>query len=421
MPSVLSTAPQFEIGFQLPPHAAVSDKVQPWSTPSFPLPIQEPENFNPVMLLLIGYLQKLQPRALDVAVAAAVRKLPCFMEKINVRDGRSFLIFANNLLKWIPHENYEARDIYEILCGFYFVMNQSPLKDLQTSIHPDQVGLPLSWLSSWIVVYAQLIGLFMDSTASLTEESLQTFIDSPPYRVEEAVVPPGGWRTFNEFFARQLKEGKRPIASPNDDKVIVYPADCTYDNSLEDHSIVSIAAGGIVDIKGLPWTIGSLLQGSDYAHDFEGGIWMHAFLNTYNYHRQHAPVSGRVIEARNIQGAAYLEVTSEAKPSRFMNGLEAPDNPGYQFLQSRGCIIIENPVLGKVAMLPIGMCQVSSVRLIVKPGDEVKKGQEIAYFQFGGSDVICVFQAKAGLTAQDFVPSPPGTHSEVNSVLAVAP
>ena len=119
---------------------------------------------------------------------------------------------------------------------------------------------------------------------------------------------------------------------------------------------------------------------------------MYAFLNTFNYHRQHAPVSGTVLEAKNIQGSAYLEVNAKCQPIRVMCGPDAPDSPGYQFLQTRGMVIIDNPTLGKVAVLPIGMALVSSVKLTVAKGARLNKGDEISYFQFGGSDVICVFQ-----------------------------
>lgn len=423
MPSGLPTAPDEDIGFQPPPVLAepISRMPEGAFPPSVPFIGDTPVRFNPVIIVLIGYLEKAKPGALDDAVAEAYKKLPDFMDKLHIHDARSFLEFANDLLKWIPHENFEGKDIYDIICMFYFVFDQGPLHDLQTPIHPNQSGKPLTWLSSWIVVYAQLIGLFMDSTASLTPESLKSFQDSPPYKFNEALVPPGGFRTFNQFFARHLKPGMRPISDPNDDKVIVYPADCTYDNSVEKQSIVSIEAGGIVYIKNLPWTIGSLLQGSEYAREFEGGVWMHAFLNTFNYHRQHAAVSGRVIEAKNIQGAAYLEVNEKCQPIRVMCGPDAPDNPGYQFLQTRGMVVIENPVLGKVAILPIGMAQVSSVKLSVKKGDVVKKGDEISYFEFGGSDVICVFQGRAGLQVDDFVASTGNTYSKMGTVLARAP
>ena len=59
-------------------------------------------------------------------------------------------------------------------------------------------------------------------------------------------------------------------------------------------------------------------------------------------------------------------------------------------------ILIESEI-GLVAVMPIGMAQVASVVLSVKPGDYVQKGQELSYFQFGGSDIIMVFQKNANV------------------------
>ncbi|KAF5553397.1 phosphatidylserine decarboxylase 2 [Fusarium napiforme] len=390
MPSGLPTAPDTEIGFQPPPPSkGPLDKIRKGLVGIIPLPElgEEPVIYNPIIIVLTGYLETIKPGALDEAVHSAYQQIPEFMDKLHISDARSFLDFSNDLLKWVPHENYEGKDIYDILCMFYFIIDQPPLANLQTSISPDQVGQPLTWLSSWIVVYAQLIGLFMDSPASLTKDSLESFSqkNSPKYNYDEALIPEGGFHTFNQFFSRHLKPGMRPITEPENDRVIVYPADCTYDNSVANQNIVNIESDGVIMIKNLPWTISSLLQGSDYADEFHGGVWMHAFLNTFNYHRQHAPVAGEVLEA---------------KTSRALHTWRSTRN----FLQTRGMIIIDNPVLGKVAVLPI-----------------VEKGQEISYFQFGGSDVICVFQPKSGLRVEDFVASSNNTYSKYGTILARAP
>ncbi|OTA62421.1 hypothetical protein K449DRAFT_382416 [Hypoxylon sp. EC38] len=291
--------------------------------------------FNPIIIMLVGYLEKSnKPHALDLAVKEAHKKSPDFMNTFNITGANSFLRFANDLLRWIPHENTEGKDVYNILCMFYYVFNQFPLKEIQTPITPDVIGQPLTWLSSWLVVYAQLVGQWMDTRDSLTEESLATFRTSPAYNLAEADEPEGGWTTFNELFARSLKTGARPIESPDNDNIIVYPADCRYDTTLEDHS-VRISSTGTVLIKGLPWTISSLLQGSEYGDQFDGGVWMHAFLNSYNYHRQHAPVAGTVLEAKVVQGTCYLEVNDDGEPrrpilNRGLKDLEAPDTPGYR-------------------------------------------------------------------------------------------
>ncbi len=176
----------------------------------------------------------------------------------------------------------------------------------------------------------------------------------------------------------------------------------------------------IVYLKYIPWSIEQLLVDSPYKGAFSGGSFTHSFLGPYDYHRQHAPVSGVVVEARVIPGLCYLEVAATTdkdgntrlkmqhglpaarigdvlRDDDTEKGVSAPDTAGYQFLQARGLIVIDNPEIGLVAALPIGMAQVSSVLLSVSPGQNVNKGDEISYFQFGGSDFVLVFQEKANV------------------------
>jgi phosphatidylserine decarboxylase len=70
--------------------------------------------------------------------------------------------------------------------------------------------------------------------------------------------------------------------------------------------------------------------------------------------------------------------------------------PGWQNIETRGCVIIETKEYGLVALLPIGMSQVSSVNYErnVGTGNTVKKGDMLGYFLFGGSDFVLLFQSK---------------------------
>ena len=65
-------------------------------------------------------------------------------------------------------------------------------------------------------------------------------------------------------------------------------------------------------------------------------------------------------------------------------------------IETRGCVIIETKEYGLVALLPIGMSQVSSVNFedTVKVGTPVEKGSMLGYFLFGGSDFVMLFQNK---------------------------
>jgi phosphatidylserine decarboxylase len=72
--------------------------------------------------------------------------------------------------------------------------------------------------------------------------------------------------------------------------------------------------------------------------------------------------------------------------------------------------------IGLVAVLPIGMCQVSSVILTAEVGVTLRKGEEISYFQFGGSDIIVLFEARSNVS---FIVQP-GQHCRMGTRIAQA-
>ena len=156
-------------------------------------------------------------------------------------------------------------------------------------------------------------------------------------------MAPSGWLTFNQFFAREIKPGKRPIADPRDDSVIVSPADAVFKGSwrIEDDSSLVV--------KGVNWPIAQLLDGSPYKDEFRNGIYTHSFLYVDDYHRFHTPVAGEVKEIRNVHGRVYLDVI------RGEDGeLSVMDGESYQFNQERGLMVIDSPEAGLVAVLPVG-------------------------------------------------------------------
>ena len=74
--------------------------------------------------------------------------------------------------------------------------------------------------------------------------------------------------------------------------------------------------------------------------------------------------------------------------------LRPVDGDTFQFNQERGLIIIDSPAVGLVAVLPIGMGNISSVNLTPELGDRLRKGDEFGFFMYGGSDVVMLFQSK---------------------------
>lgn len=69
------------------------------------------------------------------------------------------------------------------------------------------------------------------------------------------------------------------------------------------------------------------------------------------------------------------------------------DTFGWQSIETRGVVIIETEDGGYAAVIPVGMCQVSSVNFenVISPGQKVRKGDPLGYFLFGGSDIVMLF------------------------------
>jgi phosphatidylserine decarboxylase len=303
-----------------------------------------------------------------------------------------YLAWIDALVSWAPRERGDTHFIYDRLAEFYFFLDQEPVKSLQSPIRPGEGHQKLTPLSAWIKAYARAWGSYLDTVDSAKE--VDSFRTNPLFNWDEYMPPPSGYFTFNQFFARHVKPGMRPIAGLSDDHVLVSPADSTFVGwwQINEQSKICVEKNTL-DIKGIQWSIHQLLEGSAYADRFRGGIFTHSFLNTFDYHRWHSPVQGRILEARVIQGQVYMDigVKSAMLDGRPQNVLDARDGTGYQFVQTRGLVVVDSPI-GLVACLPMGMAQVSSVVITAEAGQTLRKGEELGYFQFGGSDFVMVFE-----------------------------
>lgn len=283
-----------------------------------------------------------------------------------IPDLEGFIIRVDELVTWIPVE----REIVPKVLEIHYVVNHAP----GDALNRDPA------FSAWLGAVAEAWGAFLDSPASAA--GIASFAESPGYQVEDFVAGPSGWQTWNQFFARELRPGLRPIADPLDDTVVVSPADAIY---MGAHPITDSAT---IVVKGAEWRIAELLDGSPYAEAFAGGTYAHTFLRITDYHRYHVPVGGVVREVRQVDGRVYLDVIRNADGT-----LSGANGDTYQFIQQRGLVVIESPVAGLVALVPVGMSVISSVALTPRVGDTLRKGDPFGFFQIGGSDIVMLFQA----------------------------
>ena len=233
--------------------------------------------------------------------------------------------------------------------------------------------------NEWIREFMLSMGSFMDTIESA--KAIDTFIEHPKTNIEDYYKGPSGWLTYNQFLARQVKPGKRPVAELCNDDIIVSPTDSIYLGkwSMNDKATITV--------KGDTYNINDLLANSSYQSKFKDGIFTHCYLSVYDYHRFHTPIGGTVVEAKVIAGRTWTN-----QVTKFWRK-EVVDDIGFQFNQTRGYIILKTRNIGFVAVIPVGMGFVSSVNIIADAGSKLVKGQEFGFFAYGGSDIIMLFEA----------------------------
>jgi phosphatidylserine decarboxylase len=142
-------------------------------------------------------------------------------------------------------------------------------------------------------------------------------------------------------------------------------------------------------IKSQPYSLEHIMAGDALTDKFVGGTIYQAFLSALNYHRWHSPISGKVVKAYVIDGSYYSETLSEGFDPTGEN-----ESQGYiTELATRALIFIEadNPDIGLMCIMPVGMTEVSSCQITVYEGQHVKKGDQLGMFHFGGSTHCLIF------------------------------
>ena len=322
----------------------------------------------------------------------------------NLDDFYKFISWAETAMPWDLIRHTEHATLYNRMdqsLAYLFFITDIPLSELEGKGYYNNSLQYEEPFCSWLTSFDKGWGSFLDSKESWNSKYYQLALTEDKFGLKKNwYEDSSNWKTFNQFFARRLKSPiKRPIAFPDDESVVVSPADAmpqgtwTIDNysNIIDKEGVAVKSEKLHSIKAL------LGEESKYKDSFANGIFTHTFLDVGDYHRYHFPIGGvvkemRVIAATNTSGGF---VTWDAQKKKY---LFDATGMGFQTIETRGCIILGTEKYGLVALMPIGMSPVSSVNFLVniKEGTKIFKGDEMGYFLFGGSDFILIFQKRSG-------------------------
>jgi phosphatidylserine decarboxylase len=372
-----------------------------------------PHNQDNLEAWLAGHRQRVEARGEQVVLHPVLAE---FQELIDTDPV--VRMYVNEMIEQVPSTKPYSRrhleSVEQLLRLINEVLTMAPEFGSQASMVATPLGAILDWTMGTRAGFAAYrdprINAMLKKILTAwceflsTSESLYVLNDSPSgWKSEEARREVGmeqyehdpedehwGFASWNDFFTRRFKDGERPVASPADAKVIVSACESTpYGISTD------VQRQDRFWIKSQPYSLADMLANDDRVDQFVGGTVYQAFLSATNYHRWHSPVAGTIVRASVAEGTYYSEADAEGD-----DAVEPTNSQSYlAHVAARAIILIEadDPVIGLMAFVPVGMSDVSSCKIHpeVAPGYHVAKGEELGYFQYGGSTYCLVFRPGA--------------------------
>ncbi|MDD3183744.1 MAG: phosphatidylserine decarboxylase [Anaerostipes sp.] len=178
------------------------------------------------------------------------------------------------------------------------------------------------------------------------------------------------YKSYNDFFTRKIKAGKRPI--PEDENVLFSPCDCKV-------SVYPIYDNTTFVIKDTLYTVESLLKHRKLAKRFRDGYAVVCRLTVDDYHRY-----------------SYID-DGEKSYNYFIPGIYHTVNPianDYAAIYSenaREYTMMKTKHFGNVVQMEVGALMVGRIKNHQGMGP-MKRGTEKGYFEFGGSTIVLLFE-----------------------------
>ncbi|GAP92768.1 putative phosphatidylserine decarboxylase family protein [Rosellinia necatrix] len=325
-----------------------------------------------------------------------------------------------------PAGRRQIRDYRHMLAVLNHIFTQAPQWN-DTAFGVGMVGVPMVSVFDYVMATPSGHAAFLDpespeSAKVLTEEKTGWFsphgkkdlmeVANAPLRTSHSfedmyVCDPKakhhGYTSWDDFFTRSLRPGVRPVSAPADPDVVA--------NACESRPY-ALARGAALRarfwVKGQPYSVLDVL-GHDgaLAPRFAGATVYQAFLSALSYHRWHSPVAGRVVRAF-VRGGTYFSEPlflrdddddggsgDESRRVYEINAKGFSASQGYlTALAARAVIFIEadNPAIGLMAFVGVGMDEVSTCEITVQQGQHVEKGEQLGMFHFGGSSHCLLFR-----------------------------
>ena len=203
--------------------------------------------------------------------------------------------------------------------------------------------------------------------STFVPKSIEIFSKAFDVNLNDAVHPePTHYKTFNEFFTRELKPELRPLNTAQ----LISPVDGTISQ------FGTIKNSSLVQAKGVTYSLAALLGGNEeQARQYENGEFITIYLSPKDYHRIHMPCTGKLIEQVHIPGRLF----SVAKHT--VNTIKGI------FSRNERVVATFNTTHGKMTMILVGAINVAAIETVWSGLVTPPKGKSISNKDYSNQNI----------------------------------
>ena len=213
---------------------------------------------------------------------------------------------------------------------------------------------------------SRLCGRFLDSGAS--KPLIRPFVRR--HGIDLSEYTSETFQSFNDFFSRKIKEGRRPAAS--EPSALIAPCDGLL-------SAYRISGDTVIPVKQSRYTLSSLLGGDRVSERYQNGICLVFRLCVDHYHRYCYIDSG--VKGQNVFLPGKLHTVRPIALEQYP-----------VFTQNcREYTVIRTENFGDVIQMEVGALLVGRIQNHHGAGN-VRRGEEKGMFLYGGSTVIVLLE-----------------------------
>jgi len=150
-----------------------------------------------------------------------------------------FIEWAAHAMPWTVITQPEGTDIFTRIdqsLNYFFFINDIPLDELDGQTLYNNSLQYFEPYRSWLKTFAKAWGAYLDTEDSWNQAYYDIVAKEDTFGISKGwYEDASNWETFNQFFARKLSSpAVRPIASPEDNSVVVSPADACTQGGMAD-------------------------------------------------------------------------------------------------------------------------------------------------------------------------------------------